>query len=256
MAASAGFTQQERGLEQQALVEEDERLRALGHPQSHIYMFRSADISYDTIRHLPVPWYDHRGEVPDPYWQLLEEYGVTTAALPARYPGRSYSYTGTQQELRTFAAQASQALARSPAGLVSPGTGGGIPLSFATRFGASPVRRINYGVPSTPVSTGQHSAGHASSSPSTGHLMSIAQRAGLRTPPSHSMSHTSQFSSTPPGSQPPPVAAVSETSFCDSIDFALSQASWSRIRSQLLDTDTCLVLNAFAITDKAFQTAW
>ena len=38
------------------------------------------------------------------------------------------------------------------------------------------------------------------------------------------------------------MAAASETAFCDHIDFALPQATWSRVRSQLLTSNTCLVL--------------
>ncbi|MAT60732.1 MAG: hypothetical protein CMH41_03595, partial [Micrococcales bacterium] len=257
MSASAAFSQQERALEEQATIDEDVVLRSLGHPQSHIYMFRSADILFDTIRHLPVPWYDQYGDVPDSYWQLLEELGIATAALPRRYSGRSQPYTGTQMELRTFAAQASQALARAPIGNASPGTGGGIPLSFASRFGATPVRRINFGIPPSPQPASTPTSGTRSvpSSPSTGQLLSIAQRAVLHTQSSLGTQNSSIFTITPPGTQPPPVAAASETAFCDHIDFALPQATWSRVRSQLLTSNTCLVLNVFATTDKQFQSA-
>ena len=51
------LSQQEQEFEQDAMLEEDRRLRQLGHPQSHIYMFRSADLTYDTIAQLPLPWY-------------------------------------------------------------------------------------------------------------------------------------------------------------------------------------------------------
>ena len=73
------LSQQEQEFEQDAMLEEDRRLRQLGHPQSHIYMFRSADLTYDTIAQLPLPWYDIRGIIPDEYWSLLQDYGIPSS---------------------------------------------------------------------------------------------------------------------------------------------------------------------------------
>ena len=107
----SGFSQQEQALEQEAQADEDNLLRELGHPLSSIYAFRAASVTYDTIRQLPVPWYDHEGHIPESYWNLLQEYGLPSSALPRYASGHSShpSFTAREQELRSFAAQASRA---------------------------------------------------------------------------------------------------------------------------------------------------
>ena len=79
----------------------------------------------------------------------------------------------------------------------------------------------------------------------------MVDRASFASSPRHTQN---LFASTPLGGQSNPVPC-SDTAFCDHIEFAVSASTWCRVRTQLLDTNTCLVLNAFAISDKQFQTA-
>ena len=160
-----------------ALVDEDRRLRLLGHPQTNIYMFRSADLNFDTIKHLPVPWYDTHGSIPDPYWHLLSEYGIPSSALPTGLSQRGPSLSAREQELRSYSSLASHGFSRSASGLSSnPAALAPYNSSFAARFG-SPVRPINYSVPSSPARS------PATASPSTAELLHRASHALLRTPP-------------------------------------------------------------------------
>lgn len=237
------MTQQDEEFEQLASLAEDDLLRNRGHPQQHIYAFRSAGLTYDTMTHLPLPWYDYRGIVHDEYWQTLQEYGVPTAAFPASASQHTArNHTAREQELRSFASQVtrfSASPAHQPSGPMSTATAAH-PASFEARFG-SPVRRINFAAPPTPATPGSSSLGTAS-------LMSIARRAAPGSSLPSAPSPASGVGSTP--NQPP-----SDTSFCDHIDFVVDPTSWQRIRSGLVSSSQCLVLSAFALTDKQFQSA-
>ena len=243
------------------MLEEDRRLRQLGHPQSHIYMFRSADLTYDTIAQLPLPWYDIRGIIPDEYWSLLQDYGIPSSAFPSRLSQRSPSLTAREQELRTYASQASRSFTSHSLGStqnLAPVAMHNI-NTFAARFG-SPVRRINFAVPPTPsMSPARHS-------PSTDELMRRAANAIIPTPPQSGIvrspgpdtfsARSTNFQST----QSPMLSIsehepVSDTHYCDHIEFTMSAPAWHRIRTHLLETRKCSVLQAFAMNDKQFQTA-
>ena len=47
------MSQQEQSLEQIAILAEDELLRQWGHPQQHLYSFRAAGLTYQTMALLP-----------------------------------------------------------------------------------------------------------------------------------------------------------------------------------------------------------
>ena len=94
--------------------------------------------------------------------------------------------------------------------------------------------------------------------------MNIAANAQFQLTPRSSIfsADSTRRWSSPPGTSPASTAGPpsgrpvpSDVSYCQHVDFAIASSTWTRIRSQLLDNNQCLVLQAFAITDKAFQTA-
>ena len=220
------------------MLQEDRRLRDRGHPQSHIYNFRSASITYDTMMHLPVPWYDVHGNVPDTYWEILLEYGVPASAFPSRMSQRSPSLSAREQELRSFASQASRVFSGTSApGVPSPPATVPHLSTFAARFG-SPVRRLNYSIPQSPMRPSASSASQPS--PSTAELLHRAATAPIRTPGTRQTGSDFLSLRETPGMSPfdrsplpgqPEAQIPSDTKFCDHIDFAVSVSTWNRIRT-------------------------
>ena len=183
------------------MLEEDRRLRARGHPQAHIYMFRSAGLSHVTMSQLPVPWYTDDGHVVDSYWQALEELGIPPDALPARYTGRSNRFSAREEELRIFASQASRSFTFSTPNKSHSGAPAD---SFSARFG-SPVRPLNFSIPNTPATP--------RSLPASGRSSFV--------PPLFNPFEASptQPPNTPLGGQQPKES--SDVQYCDHVEFAI-----------------------------------
>ena len=219
-------------LEADTFVVEDRELRRKGFPQQLIYAFRAAGLSKDFMHALPTPTRTTDGNIQDAYWVQLRNLGVPAHALPQRFQDVS-RISANDADARTYAnlvmrvqpnpttpmQRGNRFTFGSP---VRPFAGSIVPPNASGGSGATrPVSRVLF----TPGTPGASLGAGGSSAP----------------PPA--------TPATPFGSQIP----TSHVDYLKHVDFAMPSAEWSRVRNDLLASNTCSVLNVFSINDKQFQ---
>jgi hypothetical protein len=208
-------------LEADSFVHEDRELRRKGFPQQLIYAFRAAGLRKEFVEALPTPRRSRDGNIQDDYWRQLQNLGVPSVALPERFRDMS-RISHRDADARAYANLASRVQ----------------PVASHT-----PSSRFNFG---TPVRSdfGLYASHTTPGGPSP--RGSGTQRRLFGSPDGSSNSLTPR---TPFGTQNP----AEPVDFLRNIDFAMPEHAWSRVRNDLLASNTCAVLNVFSITDKQFQ---